>query len=297
MQPKISVIVPVYKAEKYLHRCVDSILAQTFTDFELILIDDGSPDNSGAICDEYAAKDNRVKVIHKENGGVASARQCGIDNAVGEYTIHADPDDWIEPTMLEELYKKATEDNADMVICDFYVDTEKECFYREQKISGKNSKNVLHDLLFHKLHGSLWNKMIRLTCYKEFQITFARNLNYCEDYLVCVKVLLNDIKIGYLNKAFYHYDQVVNNDSITRRYTIDTYKQRCLFIDELKKTTKDKYPNGVLKNEANVAVECLYHGVLSKKEFKATYSGRKWQLLKHIGGYRAKFKFIKATLF
>ena len=94
--PKVSIIVPVYKAEKYLNRCVDSILAQTFTDFELLLIDDGSPDRSGEICDEYAKKDSRIRVIHKENGGVSSARQRGLDESIGEYTIHADPDDWVE---------------------------------------------------------------------------------------------------------------------------------------------------------------------------------------------------------
>ena len=116
----VSIIVPVYKAEAYLHRCVDSILAQTFTNWELLLIDDGSPDRSGAICDEYASKDARIRVFHKENGGVSSARQKGQDEAQGEYTIHADPDDWVEPTMLEELYKKAKEDDADMVICDYY---------------------------------------------------------------------------------------------------------------------------------------------------------------------------------
>ena len=119
--PKISVIVPVYKAEKYIRRCVDSILAQTFTDFELLLVDDGSPDNSGAICDEYAARDSRVKVFHKENGGVSSARQMGLDNSLGEYVIHADPDDWVEPDMLQELYSEAQQSGADMVICDFYI--------------------------------------------------------------------------------------------------------------------------------------------------------------------------------
>ena len=138
-RPDISVIVPVYKAEKYMHRCVDSILAQTFTNFELILVDDGSPDGSGTLCDQYAQKDNRVKVIHKENGGVASARQCGIDNATGEYTIHADPDDWVEPNMLQELYNKAKELDADMVICDFYVDTENERVYRTQNVSSITS--------------------------------------------------------------------------------------------------------------------------------------------------------------
>ena len=123
--PIIRIIIPVYKAEGHLHRCVDSILAQSFTDFELLLVDDGSPDGSGKICDEYAAKDSRVKVLHKQNGGVSSARQTGIENAAGEYTIHADPDDWIEPTMLEELYNKATEEDADMVMCDYFFDETK----------------------------------------------------------------------------------------------------------------------------------------------------------------------------
>ena len=139
--PLVSVIVPVYKAEAYLHKCVDSLLAQTMTDFEVLLIDDGSPDRSGAICDEYAAKDSRIRVFHKENGGVASARQVGIENVRGEYTIHADPDDWVEPTMLEELYAKAKEDDADMVICDYYINIKSRQKYHSQEIPIFNSEN------------------------------------------------------------------------------------------------------------------------------------------------------------
>ena len=106
--PKISVIVPVYKAEAYLHRCVDSILAQTFQDFEVLLIDDGSPDRSGEICDEYARKDKRVRVFHKENGGVSSARNMGLDNARGEYVCFVDSDDWLD----EEMFA---------IICSFFL--------------------------------------------------------------------------------------------------------------------------------------------------------------------------------
>ncbi len=98
--PKISVIVPVYNVEQYLPRCIDSILAQTFTDFELLLIDDGSRDNSGKICDEYAEKDSRIRVFHKENGGVSSARNVGLDNTCGEYVSFIDSDDWIGPSFL-----------------------------------------------------------------------------------------------------------------------------------------------------------------------------------------------------
>ena len=141
--PKVSIIVPVYKAEKYLNRCIDSILAQTFTDFELLLIDDGSPDRSGEICDEYAKKDSRIRVIHKENGGVSSARQRGLDESVGEYTMHADPDDWVEPEMLDELYKKAKEEDADMVICDFFYEYKTGSFICKQHIYNCNAESIL----------------------------------------------------------------------------------------------------------------------------------------------------------
>ena len=99
----ITIITPVYKAEKYLHRCVDSILAQSYTNFELLLIDDGSPDNSGAICDEYAVKDSRVRVFHKENGGVSSARNAGIDAAQGEFLTFVDSDDYLSPHTYQPL--------------------------------------------------------------------------------------------------------------------------------------------------------------------------------------------------
>lgn len=110
-KPTISVIVPVYNAEKYLHRCVDSILSQTFTDFEVLLINDGSTDTSGVICDEYAQKDARVRVFHKENGGVSSARNVGIKNMRGLYSIHVDSDDWVEPSYLKDLYSCAKVEN------------------------------------------------------------------------------------------------------------------------------------------------------------------------------------------
>lgn len=297
MRPAISIIIPVYNAAKYIHRCIGSLLVQTFTDFELILINDGSVDNSGTICDEYADKDSRIKVIHKTNGGVASARQSGIDNATGTYTIHVDPDDWVECNMLEELYNKAIEEDADMVICDFYVSGKKDNTYRSQKISSSNSAKVLEDLLQLKLHGSLCNKLIKGSCYKDFNIRFIENLNYCEDYIICVKLLMNNIKVAYLDKAFYYYDLIVNDNSITRKYTTETYYQRCFFLKELKSLLQDKFPNGTLKCEANIAIECLRANVMTKKEFKKIYFKRSFKLLKYIDGYRLKFKFIKAILF
>ena len=115
--PELSIIVPIYKVEKYLPKCIDSILAQTFQDFELILIDDGSPDNCGAICDAYAARDSRIKVIHQENAGVSAARNAGLDIATGTYLGFVDSDDWIEPEMYETMIATAKEKNVDVVVC------------------------------------------------------------------------------------------------------------------------------------------------------------------------------------
>ena len=110
----ISVIVPVYKVEKYIHRCIDSILAQTFTDFELILVDDGSPDCCGSICDEYAKKDSRVTVIHKKNGGLSDARNAGLDFAMGDYILFVDSDDYIDADLLEQTYSAASSEAPEL---------------------------------------------------------------------------------------------------------------------------------------------------------------------------------------
>ena len=170
-EPKVSVIVPIYKAEAYLHRCVDSLLQQTMSDFELLLIDDGSPDNSGKICDEYAMKDARVRVVHQPNGGVSAARQKGLDEAQGEYVIHADPDDWVEPDILQQLYDKAKEEDADMVICDYFVDFADHTDYRAQAPSSLNHEVVLCEL-FQQLLGFCWNKLVRRACFNKYHVKF-----------------------------------------------------------------------------------------------------------------------------
>lgn len=118
--PTISVIVPVYKVEPYIRKCVDSILGQTFSDIQVILVDDGSPDQCGKICDEYAKQDNRVEVIHKENGGLSDARNAGIPYAKGEYIIFLDSDDYIENDMFEYMYTRIKDSGADMATCGLY---------------------------------------------------------------------------------------------------------------------------------------------------------------------------------
>lgn len=215
----ISIICPVYKAERYLSRCIDSILAQTFDNYELILVDDGSPDNSGKICEEYAARDKRIKVIHKVNGGVSSARQTGIDAALGKYTIHIDSDDWVEPTMLEELYQCAYDNDADMVICDYIEHLNGKTHYCKQKPTSTKPFQVMFDL-FQQLHGSCCNKLIKSTCYNNHYISFPKGVNMMEDKLFVIQTCYFMNKIVYLPKAFYHYD-LTNTESLTHNSLTD----------------------------------------------------------------------------
>lgn len=118
-KPLLSIIVPVYDVERYLPKCIDSILAQTFTDFELILVEDGSPDNCPALCDAAAAKDARIRVIHQKNGGLSAARNAGLDAARGEWIGFVDSDDYIAPEMYEALYKAVQSTGADLALCDY----------------------------------------------------------------------------------------------------------------------------------------------------------------------------------
>ncbi len=270
-QPAVSVIVPVYDAENYLYRCVDSLLAQTFPDFEILLVDDGSPDRSGEICDAYAMKDSRVRVFHKENGGVSSARQCGIDNAQGEYTIHADPDDWVEPDMLEALYKKAKETNADMVICDFYEEFGEKQRYVKQRPLELNNRSIGKDILFQRLHSSLCNKIVLRSCYKKYDVHFPKGQDLCEDMIVMINILRNNLKISYLSRAYYHYDRYSNENSITRDNT-KFFSQRKALLPYLKPYLDD--PGWIPAYNSLftlIAIETFALKSCSGKEFRDQY--------------------------
>lgn len=267
--PLVSVIVPVYKAEAYLHKCVDSLLAQTMTDFEVLLIDDGSPDRSGEICDEYAAKDSRIRVFHKENGGVASARQVGLENVRGEYTIHADPDDWVEPTMLEELYAKAKENDADMVICDYYVDYADSVNYSKQQPTSLDYKSVQCEI-FGRLHGAVWNKLIKTSVIKKTKTNFSLELSFCEDLHFNAQILKNNIKISYLGKAFYHYVQGLNNNSLVFSYNKSTFNRdirMAQIFNELMKNT-ESYDLCVQNMDYLILYRSFISNVFSSREYK-----------------------------
>lgn len=218
-KPLVSIIIPVYNVELYLSKCIDSILAQSFTDWECILVDDGSKDKSGSICDNYALKDNRIKVIHQNNSGVSIARQVGIDNVCGEYSIHIDPDDWIESNMLEELYNKAKSDDADMVICDYFKHEGGVQQYINQRPNLLEPIKIIEQMLttnmYPPLYGSCWNKLVRCSCFNSSDnlIRFEPNdLSLGEDVVFNCRLLMSTVhRVSYLNKAFYHYEVRYNS--------------------------------------------------------------------------------------
>jgi len=210
--PKISIVVPVYNVEKYLPRCIDSILAQTFTDFELLLIDDGSTDNSGRICDEYTKNDNRIRVFHTKNFGVSSARNKGIENAIGKYISFVDSDDEVFNTYLETLYKHIVkcdivffqniwinEDQTRLMISlnNFYSDDhnsiEKEILFLIHNNTGCN------------LFGFTWNKIFRASIIKEHNIKFVKNLTLSEDEVFTLEFCKYINNIMVLNTPLYYY--------------------------------------------------------------------------------------------
>ena len=294
--PAISVIVAVYKAENYLRKCLDSLRAQTFKDFEVLLVDDGSPDGSGAICDEYAARDPRFRVFHKENGGVSSARQFGMDHARGEYTIHADPDDWVEPDMLAELYAKARADQADMVICDYYVDRGGRSRRVDQRPSALDHETVLREL-FQQLHGSCWNKLVRRACYSDYDIKFPLELSFCEDLYVNAALLLHPFKVTYLSQAFYHYVQQGNENSLVRSYSEKKYDHDArmyqLFRDLLEKSAVWEQCERDMC--ALIVTRAFYGNCFSSRDFKQKCAPYARHALSYIAwkGERTLYPFLK----
>lgn len=257
--PEISVIVPVYNVEKYLSRCIDSILAQTFTDFELILVDDGSPDNCGFICDEYAAKDERILVIHKGNGGVSKARNVALDIATGKIIFFCDSDDYLKNDYLAVMLQAMYSRDSDSVACNFTIINEqgdatidrKEyndvVLHNEQQIK----EYILNDVLQGKVAWGMCSRLYKKDIIDAYNLRICENCeNFAEDlcffltYLVHCKrissidyagyyyfqrsdsmmgIARNDIKLNALNEVsfyFYHHLHECSFDKIKKNYYI-----------------------------------------------------------------------------
>lgn len=218
MNPKVSIIVPVYNVEKYIRRCLDSIAAQTFTDWECICVDDGTPDGSGKICDEYAEKDSRFRVIHKENGGVSSARNAGLDATKGEWVAFVDSDDWIEKETYETAYKTAIEKSADLVqwnvLNEYYCKTMEDTFF---SIGALDKSEVIKLLLTGEIPGYVFNKMFKQKMFSDGKVRFEERITMCEDLFFCITSIFHSRKFASVDKCMYHYN-LANDLSATGRF-------------------------------------------------------------------------------
>lgn len=223
--PKVSVTVPVYNTSEYLRRCLDSLLAQTLDDIEFILVDDGSTDNSGTICDEYLKKDSRFTVIHQVNGGLASARETGLQNANGEYIIVCDSDDWVEPTMYEEMYALAKEKDADIVICDYFINYDNGKQVRESRHYSDSDGIIDNREIVANSAGSSWVKLIRKSLFTEGKIHYEPGINLSEDSLIVYKLMQLNPRVIKLDKPLYHYSRVFGGASYTNSLSMAHIKQ------------------------------------------------------------------------
>lgn len=292
MNPIISIIVPVFKAEKYLSKCIDSILAQTFKNFELILIDDGSPDSSGRICDDYALRDDRIYVIHQVNSGASAARNVGLKVAKGEWIGFVDSDDWIEPETYEVALNAALMNNAELVQWGIFIDVEgvvvKTKEYRKGIFYPKTDATCLEPSMCHKLVSR------KLIC--DRQIRFPEKLTLSEDRYFAFLCYLYSVKNYALENNFYHYR--MNSDSSTHNMTEKNLQDEISVIKLLenavsKSGKKSEWEDIIIEQKIVTKNHCLL--LLKKpdcKLWRETFKEINKQILKYGGIKKILYLFI-----
>lgn len=264
--PNISVIIPVYNTEIYLERCINSVLSQTYSNFELILVNDGSKDRSGIICDEYAKKDKRIIVLHKKNEGVSAARNSGIDIVKGKYIIFIDSDDYVESDFFEYAYSMVVLNKVDIFISGLIIET-----YLDGKITNEKkhcitadkmytTKTLLEDLLIHYPQICIcgpWCKLYSVKLIKSNNLYFSHELNYGEDTYFNLDFLAKTKKIYFSSASFYHYVRD-RNESLFSRFHRDTYEVHTLIYNKMRKLMIQQSCN----TEAIARFERLYFSML-----------------------------------
>ncbi len=224
---KVSIVVPVYKAEKYLSKCVESLVSQTLSEIEIILVNDGSPDNSGKVCDELAETDSRIKVIHKENGGVSSARNCGIEEALGEYILFVDSDDWVEKDYAQTLYECKERFPSSQVICGFRTVSDYSGTLIANWLFESEGETVLPlsrymDLVDAWLAQSPCNKLFSKKIIDKGNIRFEETLSLGEDMIFDIEYyqLCGNCDIICINRPLYNYIRT-EKESLDNKYYPD----------------------------------------------------------------------------
>lgn len=266
-QPLISIIIPIYKVEPYLRRCLDSIVNQTYTNLEIILVDDGSPDGCPHICDEYAAKDNRIVAIHKKNGGLSDARNAGLDICKGEYISFIDSDDWVDEKYIEILLDLAIKENADIAIGE-NIQTSGICnkLNNISKTQIYSSKEALYHLFTHN------HIAFTISCGKLYKKELFSNLHFPigkfhEDEFTTYILLYRSKEIVYTNRILYYYFRHSNSITGNRHPwdVLEVFEQRYLFFKN--KNEKDLLP--LLITPLCWQLLCAYWFVLKKDSIKA----------------------------
>lgn len=290
--PKISISVPVYNAEKVIHYCIESILQQSFEDFELILVDDGSVDNSGKICDEYALKDSRIRVIHKENGGVSSARNTGIQNSTGEFICFVDSDDFIEKDYLELLLdSKRKYPDYDNIWCGFQTVTDY-CRANKKEIIATDSEkvsffNTVEIMTLHEkwLDASPCNKLYSRQLISENKLSFLRDLSLGEDLLFNLEYLdCSNGKILTVNQPLYNYLRD-GKQSLDNKYYPD-------FFDIYKRINGEMYKYAVKWKLSEEQLKKLYNAEFYKYELVLRNTMKK----ENKSGFVKKLKYNKFVM-
>ena len=240
MDKLISIILPCYKVEKFLDNCLKTLINQTYKNLEIILVDDGSPDNSPKVCDEWAKKDKRIKVVHKENGGVSSARNKGLEVANGDYIGFVDPDDYVDLTMYEKLINSANENNSDVVYCGYNEDIEGKIVpieeYNLHKLTDYDVSVYFYKKKNTLVYGSIWRGIYRKSLIKD--IKFDVNFKCGEDLYFNIEVNNKKPKISIVDEKLYYY--LKNPNSCVNTYRPKDYKNVIVQSDKATSLIKDE---------------------------------------------------------
>lgn len=270
----VSIIIPVYNVEQYISQCIESIFAQTYTDFELILINDGSTDKSGEICDNYAKKDSRIHVFHKKNGGVSSARNVGIEHATGEWINFIDSDDWISPDYLEKLMQNTL--IADLTFWGFTIHNpdDSQTTYKPSEQSAYGRKNIESVLAYLKQNqqqieylGYTWNKLFKTSIIKEKNIRFIENLSTREDEVFTLSYAnyINSIKVK--SSLSYNYRNL-NSGLTHKKNSTDEY---LVLIKQLTEILYQYSNKQLLLAEENSILIHLFNALIADKLFTRSW--------------------------
>lgn len=239
MNPLFSIIIPVYKTESSLRQCVKSVLQQSEKDFEVILIDDGSPDFSGKMCDQFALEDDRVRVVHKKNGGVSSARNAGLEVAKAEYVIFLDSDDYIDSTYLSDF----VDDDSDLVVSSFVIENEsKDRLHlkniNEKKYYGSDNPEYIEEDFIEGIFNYACTKRFKRRIIERYKIRFSEELNISEDTLFVVKYLCHTNSVAFKNTHKYHYvkydHETLSNQKLSKSLIRDIERANFLICEQLR---------------------------------------------------------------